>query len=97
MKKILMIAFCISLLFITQAMAQEESEMKSNAMSGFGIVADWRVKFFFSGGFYANMNGNQYFWTAEDVRLKMNTGTVPISETSISDHRWMGVLVGKSF
>lgn len=96
MKKFLLIVG-ILLIFSAPAEAQEESERNAKAMGGFGLVAEWRVKLFFTGGFYSGLNKHQYFWTAEDVRFETNTRNIPTSETSISDHRFVGILVGKSF
>ncbi|MEK7569063.1 MAG: hypothetical protein AAB497_03040 [Patescibacteria group bacterium] len=96
MKKLLII-IGVLLVFTVHAKAQEESERSTKAMGGFGLVSDWRVKFFFNGGFYSGLNRSQYFWSAEDVRFETNARNIPTSETSISDHRWMGVLIGKPF
>lgn len=96
MKKFLLIVG-ILLIFSAPVKAEEESERNTKAMGGFGLVADWRVKFLFNGGFYAGLNRSQYFWSAEDVRSETNTRNIPTSETSISDHRFVGILVGKSF
>lgn len=92
---IIIIAFCVLWIFSAPAEAQEESGRKS--MVGFGLVADWRVKFFFTGGFYSGLNKNQYFWSVEDVRFETNIRNIPASETSISSHRFVGILLGKSF
>lgn len=94
---ILMIAFCALGAFSASAETQEKNERNTKAMGGFGLVADWRVKLFFTGGFYSGLNKHQYFWTAEDVRFETNARNIQTSETSISDHRWMGILIGKPF
>lgn len=96
---VLMIAFGVFGTFSASAETQEKNERNTKAMGmgGFGLVSDWRVKFFFTGGFYSGLNRRQYFWTAEDVRFETNARNIQTSETSISDHRWMGILIGRPF